>query len=56
MTAVTEPDHVQYDEHGRVLAYLDQQEEAHKRAARDYLDNMPMSPPQMRVTSGSALQ
>ena len=37
-TAVTEPNPVQYDEHGGVLAYLDQQEEALTRGARDYLD------------------
>ena len=32
-----EPDHVERDQNGRVLAYLDQQEEARTREARDYL-------------------
>ena len=40
MTAVAEPDHVERDEHGRVLAYLDQQEEARTREAREYLQTV----------------
>ena len=38
LTSVAEPpDHVERDEHGRVLAYLDQQEEAITRDTVDYL-------------------
>lgn len=37
VTVVEPPDHVERDEHGRVLAYLDQQEEASTRDAREYL-------------------
>jgi len=40
MTAVAEPDHVERDENGRVLAYLDQQEEARTREAREYLQTV----------------
>ncbi|MBV9895067.1 MAG: universal stress protein [Chloroflexi bacterium] len=40
MTAVTPPDRVAYDEMGHVLAYLDQQEEADKLQARDYLETI----------------
>jgi nucleotide-binding universal stress UspA family protein len=36
-TVVTAPDHVEREEHGRVRAYLDQQEEAVRREALDYL-------------------
>lgn len=37
---VEPPDNVEYDENGRVLAYLDQQEEARTREARMYLSNV----------------
>jgi len=37
VTVVTPPDHVQRDDYGRAVAYLDQQEESLKREARDYL-------------------
>ena len=37
VSVVEPPDHVERDEHGRVLAYLDQQEEARTREAREYL-------------------
>lgn len=38
LVCVVEPPHqVERDENGRVIAYLDQQEEARTRAARDYL-------------------
>jgi nucleotide-binding universal stress UspA family protein len=37
---VEPPEKVRYDEYGRVVAYLDQQEEARTRAARDYLFNV----------------
>jgi len=37
VSVVEPPDHVEHDEVGRVVAYLDQQEEAHTREARDYL-------------------
>ena len=37
VSVVEPPDHVEYDENGRVVAYLDQQEEARTREARDYL-------------------
>jgi nucleotide-binding universal stress UspA family protein len=37
VSVVEPPDHVEYDEVGRVVAYLDQQEEAQTRQARDYL-------------------
>lgn len=40
VTVVAEPDHVEFAERGRVVAYLDQQEEARTRAARDYLETM----------------
>jgi len=39
-TVVAEPDHVERDERGRVLAYLDQQEAAQTRGARDYLERV----------------
>lgn len=35
---VEPPDHVERDENGRPIAYLDQQEEARTREARDYLN------------------
>jgi nucleotide-binding universal stress UspA family protein len=38
VTVVTPPDHVERDEFGRVVAYLDQQEEARTRIAREYLE------------------
>jgi len=34
---VEPPEEVEYEEHGRVIAYLDQQEESRTRGARDYL-------------------
>ena len=37
LTLVSPPDHVERDERGNVVAYLDQQEEAKKRLALDYL-------------------
>jgi len=37
VSVVEPPDHVERAENGRVLAYLDQQEEARTREARDYL-------------------
>ena len=40
VSVVAEPDHVERDENGRVLAYLDQQEEARTREARDYLNGI----------------
>ncbi len=40
LSVVEPPDHVERDEHGRVIAYLDQQEEARTRAARDYLNTI----------------
>jgi len=39
-TVVAEPDHVERDEQGRVLAYLDQQEDALRRGAREYLEGV----------------
>jgi nucleotide-binding universal stress UspA family protein len=39
-TVVAEPDHVEQDERGRVLAYVDQQEEAQTRGAREYLEHV----------------
>lgn len=40
VTVLQPPDHVERDENGRVLAYLDQQEEALTREARDYLSQL----------------
>ena len=37
VSVVAPPDHVERDDHGRVRAYLDQQEESFKREAFDYL-------------------
>jgi nucleotide-binding universal stress UspA family protein len=39
-TVVTPPDHLQRDESGNVLAYLDQQEESRRQDARDYLNGL----------------
>jgi nucleotide-binding universal stress UspA family protein len=40
VTVAEPPDHVERDERGRPRAYLDQQEEAHTRAARKYLNEI----------------
>jgi nucleotide-binding universal stress UspA family protein len=40
VTVAEPPDHVERDERGRPRAYLDQQEEAHTRAALEYLDEI----------------
>jgi nucleotide-binding universal stress UspA family protein len=40
VTVIPPPERIQRDEFGRVLAYLDQQEEADRMRARDYLDNI----------------
>ena len=40
VTVVEPPDRVERDENGRVLAYLDQQEEARTREARGYLSRL----------------
>jgi nucleotide-binding universal stress UspA family protein len=40
VSVVKPPTAVELDENGRVLAYLDQQEEAHRLEARDYLTNI----------------
>lgn len=40
VTVATPPEHVERDTNGRVLAYLDQQEEARTREAREYLSEM----------------
>jgi len=49
-----EPDHVERDDRGRVLAYLDQQEEAVKRDTQDYLRRieaqLKRQRPDLRVT------
>jgi nucleotide-binding universal stress UspA family protein len=49
-----EPDHVQRDDRGRVLAYLDQQEESVKRETLDYLRGieaeLKQQRPDLRVT------
>jgi nucleotide-binding universal stress UspA family protein len=48
------PDHVERDEHGRVVAYLDQQVPAVEREARDYLKTveaqLKRQRPELRVT------
>lgn len=55
LSVVERPDHVQYDDAGRVLAYLDQQEEASTRGAREYLSRAGMrlgkEYPGLRITS-----
>jgi nucleotide-binding universal stress UspA family protein len=40
VTVIPPPERLARDEFGRVLAYLDQQEESDRLAARDYLNNM----------------
>ena len=40
VSVVEPPDHLERDENGRVLAYLDQQEEARTREARGYLSRL----------------
>jgi nucleotide-binding universal stress UspA family protein len=40
VTVVQPPDHVLRDDHGRALAYLDQQAEAHTREGRCYLEDV----------------
>jgi nucleotide-binding universal stress UspA family protein len=40
VSVIEPPDHVERDENGRVLAYLDQQEEARTRDAREYLSHV----------------
>jgi len=53
-SVATPPDHVERDERGRVRAYLDQQEEAIKREAVDYLRSveahLKLARPDLRIT------